>query len=319
MIRTCLLYDFKFGVTAAESCRRICSAFGADVVSERTAQEWFKRFRTGDTSVQDRPRSGRPSEVCDERLLQLVEADPHANPGELAEALGVSDKTIVNHLHVLGKVRKLDQWIPHELTDWDRHRRADAAASLLSYRRTTAWLDTIVTGDEKWVLYVNIKRKRSWADVGHAPQAQPKASLHPQKVMLCVWWDSKGILYWELLPSNTTITAALYSQQLDRLAAKIAQVRPGLSQVRFLHDNARPHVAKLTREKLLQLNWEVLVHPPYSPDIAPSDYHLFRSLSNTLQGENFTDEDEIKKWLENFFASKPAHFYKDGIHSLPER
>jgi len=55
----------------------------------------------------------------------------------------------------------------------------------------------------------------------------------------------------------------------------------------FHHDNARPHTSKMTLDKLKELKWEILLHPPYSPDIAPSDYHLFRFLQNDLNDKNF--------------------------------
>ncbi|GFW95816.1 histone-lysine N-methyltransferase SETMAR [Trichonephila clavipes] len=54
----------------------------------------------------------------------------------------------------------------------------------------------------------------------------------------------------------------------------------------FHHDNARPHTAMVTHQKLNAFGWEDLAHPPYSPDIAPSDYYLFRSMQNYLTGKN---------------------------------
>ncbi|CAF1449534.1 unnamed protein product [Rotaria magnacalcarata] len=65
---------------------------------------------------------------------------------------------------------------------------------------------------------------------------------------------------------------------IERLKAN----RPERRKVRLRHGNARPHASKVTRQKLEKLEWEVLPHPPYSPDLAPSDYHPFRSLRNHL-------------------------------------
>ena len=70
----------------------------------------------------------------------------------------------------------------------------------------------------------------------------------------------------------------------------------------FHHDNARPHTSLSTRTKLLELGWKVMSHPPYSPDLAPSDYHLFRSLQNFLNGKNFSNNDDLKSHLAEFFA-----------------
>uniref|UniRef100_A0A914ID48 Mos1 transposase HTH domain-containing protein n=1 Tax=Globodera rostochiensis TaxID=31243 RepID=A0A914ID48_GLORO len=88
---------------------------------------------------------------------------------------------------------------------------------------------------------------------------------------------------------------------------------------RWFHDNARPHTANLTKMALQELGWEVLPHPAYSPDVAPSDYHLFRSLSNALSGVQLEDAAALENWLNGFFASKPPAFYKRGIEKLPGR
>ena len=73
----------------------------------------------------------------------------------------------------------------------------------------------------------------------------------------------------------------------------------------------------MTRQKLLQLCWEVLIQLPYSPDIAPLDFHLFRSLQNSLNGKNFNSLEDCKRHLEQFFAQKDTKFWENGIMKLP--
>ncbi|CAJ0962504.1 unnamed protein product, partial [Mesorhabditis belari] len=96
--------------------------------------------------------------------------------------------------------------------------------------------------------------------------------------MLCVWWKSKGLVYFEVLDSGQTVTANLYQGQLDRVDQALRRQGVDTASTKFLHDNARPHVAKITQQKIEEMGWEVLPHPPYSPDLAPSDYHLLRSM-----------------------------------------
>ena len=156
-----------------------------------------------------------------------------------------------------------------------------------------------MTGDEKWCLYANITRKGSWV--------QSKIGLRPKKAMLCIWWDSQGILHMEFLKNGDIINSEIYCQQLERLNKVIEEKRGKDRKVRFLHDNARPHTAKTTIEKLNSFKWDILLHP-CSPDLAPTDYYLFRSLSNTLQRKTFNSDREMEEWMKSFFDEKPAFY-----------
>ena len=89
-------------------------------------------------------------------------------------------------------------------------------------------------------------------------------------------------MYYELLKLIKTITGD--RTQLMRLSRVLKDKRPQYNgKVILQHDNARPYVAKVVKTYLETLKWEVLPHPPYSPDVAPSDYHIV-SINGTRPG-----------------------------------
>ena len=188
---------------------------------------------------------------------------------------------------------------------------------LLERHKKKSFLHRTVTGDEKWIHYDNPKRKKSFVKPGQPAKSTAKPNIHGAKVMLCIWWDQKSVLYYELLKPGATINGERYRTQLIRLKRAIAEKRPEYATRH--HDNARPHVAILVKNYLENSGWEVSPHPPYSPDLAPSDYDLFRAMQNALTGIRFKLEQGIKNWLDSFLAAKPAQFFWDGIHKLPER
>lgn len=317
--RHCLLYEFKRGSTAGRAARNINAAYGEDSISRKAAYKWFARFIDGNFILEDEPRSGRPSGFDEDRLNDLIHENPRQTLRELAEQMNSSPQTVLNHLNAMGKVQKLGSWVPHQLSEENKLQRSIICASLLARQHREPFLKSVVTGDEKWVLYVNVKRRREWVSPDKNATPHPKPDLHPRKTMLSIWWDWKGIIHYELLEVNQTINSQLYSQQLQRLNDAIRQKRPRLQSVILQHDNARPHVANLTKMAILALGWEVLPHPPYSPDLAPSDYYLFRSLQNQLRGVSFNNDTELRNWLDDFFNGKRPDFFKRGIEKLVER
>ncbi|GFW78835.1 histone-lysine N-methyltransferase SETMAR [Trichonephila clavipes] len=72
-------------------------------------------------------------------------------------------------------------------------------------------------------------------------------------------------------------------------------------------------------EKINGLGWEVLPHPPYSPDIAPTDFHLFRSMQHFLTNKTFQNLDGMKNATSRYFTEKPIDFYRSGIENLHTR
>ncbi|GFV54906.1 mariner Mos1 transposase [Trichonephila clavipes] len=132
-----------------------------------------------------------------------------------------------------------------------------------------------------------------------------------------------GVVYYELLKPTETITGDRYRTQLMRLSRTLKDKRPQYNErhdkVILQHDNARTHVAKVVKTYLETLKWEVLPRPLYSPDLAPSDYHLFRSMAHGLADQHFRFYEEVKSWIYSWIASKDNQFFQRGIRSLPER
>lgn len=146
-LRCCMLYDFLSSLSAAESHRRLCSAFGEDIVSQRTCREWFQRFKAGDHNTKDKPRSGRPSSINEDCLRNLVESNSRTTTRELAIEMDCDQSTVVRHLAAIGKVPKLGAWVPHHLTQRDRDRRVEACMTFATFHQDrTEWLDSIITG-----------------------------------------------------------------------------------------------------------------------------------------------------------------------------
>lgn len=320
--RHIMLYEFRKGSNVPNAVKNIQEVYKDNAPSEITVKRWFAKFRRGEFDLSDKPRSGRPSEIDDDFIHNLLKLNPRISTEEIAERLNCDKSTAFRHIKKLDYISKLDLWVPHLLTDKNKLDRVSSCNSLLGRLTNDPFLDRLVTGDEKWIEYNNIHRKRSWRQGNEPGQPTAKAGLHPQKVLMSIWWDCKGVIFYELLPTNETINSDKYCRQLDQLKVAIQEKRPILANrkgIIFHHDNARPHTSMQTQKKLRELNWDLLIHPPYSPDLAPSDFHLFRSLQNNLTGKKFASREALKNYLDSFFANKLISFYDRGIRMLPER
>ena len=119
----------------------------------------------------------------------------------------------------------------------------------------------------------------------------------------------------EFLEAGKTVNSARYIEKIKKnLRQRVCRVRGSTLWILLLHDNARLHTARATIDALETLKFEVLSHLPYSPDLAPSDFHPH--LKRDLKGTHFTSDDEVKQAVTSWIKQRTPEFFIDGMRKL---
>ena len=177
--------------------------------------------------------------------------------------------------------------------------------------------------DKTWIHHYTPETKTlsaEWTAAGEIRPKRPKTQQWAGKVMASVFWNAHGILFIDYLEKGKTINSDYHMASLDRLSAEIKKKQPHMQKKVLFHKNNAPcHKSMKTMVELNALNFELLPHPPYSPNLAPSDYWLFADLKKMLQGMRFVSNEEVIAETEVYFGSKDELFYKKGIKKLEKR
>jgi Transposase. len=94
------------------------------------------------------------------------------------------------------------------------------------------------------------------------------------------FWDAEGVILVDIIPHGQITNSDMYIQTLKTLQKLFRRVQPHKCAAKNLLqcDNAQPHTSFKTQQTITELGWTVLSHPPYRPDLAPSDFNLFAAL-----------------------------------------
>ena len=209
----------------------------------------------------------------------LLDQDWCQTQEKLTGILGVTQQAILYRLKSLGMIQKQGNWVPYEMTPRNVERRFSTCEKLLDRHKQKGFRHRIVNGDEKWIHYDNSKRKKSWGPPGHASTFTTKPNIHGKKLLLCIWLDRLGIVYYELLKSNETIIGPVYRTQLMRLSRVLKEKRAHYysrnDKVILPHDNARPHVAAPVETYLETLKWEADIRRKHTTLLAKDARHPY--------------------------------------------
>lgn len=319
------------GVKPTVIHKRMKQQYGESCMSQTSCYRWVNEFKNGREDITDEPRSGRLLDVSSPDTVaeveKLIKSDRRLTIDNVAEIMDISHGTAHSIVHEKLAFNKVSAcWVPKMLTDDHKAQRVMAARECMRRLRLEgdAFLSKIVTTDETWVYHYEPESKRrsmEWKHTASPVKKKFKSQRTTRKVMLTVFWDRNGPISLDFKCQGNTVNSQNYCELLAVVKQDIRNKRRGLQTrgVVFHQDNARPHNAARTMAKIGELGWEVLVHSPYSPDLAPSDFHLFGPLKNHMRGKHFTTDAVVMEAKREWFTTQRPEFYSAGIENLVDR
>lgn len=312
--------------TREEIIYELQQVYGEECPSKSTIYRCYNEYNRGRTTVEDDTRCGRPLEIGEElisKLTEIVRTERRVTSRELSQRLNVSKGVIHNVLRDCG-IRKLcSRFVARILTCDMMEKRLKACEDNLTILASNGniFLDNIVTVDETPLsLYLPESKRESseWKFPGEKGSLKNRTStIHRKALMMTIFWDSSGVILVDFLPNGTTITGEYYSNLVKEARKKRRKSR--VSELYFLHDNAPVHTAHVTSSTLDHSGFVVLAHPPYSPDLAPSDFYLFTNMKKEIRGIKYANKEDLKAAVMSYLEKKPQDFFKRAFVELEHR
>jgi len=247
------------------------------------------KFKKGRVSSTDLPRPGRPSssrtDANKEHVENLILSDRRGTVEDICAHTGLTHGTVMRIIKEDLQMTKVSaRWVPKMLDDSKKEIRMTCFEEMLTRHLSDPhFLEKLVTMDETWIPLFNPEKKTQSKQRKHSDSPPPKklrVGASAEKILYSIFWDQKGVILSYPLPKGMTITGECCRDILkNQLLPAVAEKRPELVENFILHqDNAPPHKARIVTEFLVEQGIETLRHPPYSPDLAPSDFWLFDTL-----------------------------------------
>ena len=299
--------------------------------SYATIKRWSAEFRRGRKSLEDDPRSGRPVTSTTSETIEAVEnivmEDRRVTIRQIEDTLGISFGSVGTILHEhLGMNKVCARWVPRMLTPEMKNQRIQCSEENIQLMNLDweKFQRRFITGDETWLHHYDPESKlqsKGWKHLHSPPLKKFRVEPSAGKIMCTIFYDGEGVIHIDYLPQKIHISGQYYADLLHRLRAAIIEKRRGkLSTIPLLlHDNAPAHKSHVARAALLKCGFEEMVHPPYSPDLSPCDFHLFPNLKKHLRGTRFKNDNELMVATEAWLGGQSRNFYLSAVEKLRER
>jgi hypothetical protein len=148
--------------------------------------------------------------------------------------------------------------------------------------------------EETWLYYYDSKTKQQSVEWRHSGSFCTPNNFRLQKYagnfLTSLVWNQDGIFLIDYFPKGQTINAEYCSSMQVQLKDIFKHKHHGnyTKGVLFLYDPAPTNRSHALQKKLAYLGFQCLDHQPYSPYLAPSDYHMFHWLNKQLKRCHFS-------------------------------
>ena len=198
------LFEFKILCKAVETTHNINNTFNQELLMNVQCSGGSRSFAKEKKDLKMRSTVASYQKLTITK--SIIKADPLITTWDVAKELNF-DHSVICHLKKIGKVKKLNKWVPHELIKNQRNHHFEVSFSFILWNNNEPFLDWTVTCDER-------QPATTSSVVGpRSSKALPKARLHPKKVIVPVWWSAACLIHHSFLkPSETK----KYAQQIEK-------------------------------------------------------------------------------------------------------
>ena len=305
-LRLLIHFSWALGNSPIDIHAQLVRVHGDGICSLQTVRNWTNRFERGIFELTDTERSGRPPRTdLALKVQEALDESPFMSAHALAKELEEDRRTIRRVLkNTLGLTKLSLRWVPHKLTPELMDARSKCAADLFGTISSMGPIQRnhVVTGDQSWVFLRN-EQTHIWAKRSSSTPVRVKRTQGEYKVMLTVMFSRKGVLLIDFLPDGQKFNSThMTTVVLPALVTKIKETSPKKGAHGWLiHlDNSRVHNSMETTQFISGEGFIRLPHPPYSPDLAPSDFSLFGYLKAHLRSVECDDPDGLKCEITSF-------------------
>jgi len=243
-----------------------------------------------------------PPERIDTQLLNQIENvlidEPFSSIRYIAHITKSCPATVYRYVTIhLQRKYHHTRWVPHDLTPPQCKERAEKCmelAAILEMCKKRNW-HGIITGDES-MFTLSYGISGAWIEDGEKPPTMNGSKIQNEKIMITVMWSISGIIVLNMLPKGESFDSSYFIDNIIYEADQnptIQKWRKTYGKIWVHLDNCRVHNSRVSMERMKQIKFERTPHPPYSPDIAPSDFFLFGYVKEKLKGQKFIARDEL--------------------------